>query len=177
MKNKSKLLNVIFRILVMLTFISGMLYIIRFVSLANAPAVMTSDEYLSACRSWTYYFFVYLIMTAACTVLSVLTVIKGGNKLSGAVRTAVLLFAAVSDVLSLKYVTLFRGYEDAVEAARAVDSLGDKGKLFIIMSFIGAMLLFFLVISSVYSLAVSKKHDELDEALGKKHEPQDKQQG
>ena len=49
----NKRLNIIFRILLMLTFIAGMIYLISFVSLANAPAKMTAEEYLSACRRWT----------------------------------------------------------------------------------------------------------------------------
>ena len=161
---KRKGLNIIFRILLMLTFIAGMIYLISFVSLANAPAVMTSDEFLSACRRWTYIFIVYLFMTTASAVLSFI-VMLGSKRLSGIVRTLVILFAAAANFLSIRYIFVFRSYEDAVEAAKAVDSLVDTGTVFIIMSFVGAMLLFFLVITSVYDLAVTQRRDEVTEAL------------
>lgn len=159
---KSKRMTVIFRIVLMLTFIVGMVYIISFVSLANAPATKTSDEFLSACRRWTYVFFGYLGMTVASAALSVIAM-RGANKLTGIIRTAVIVFAAAANILSVRYIAVFRGYEDAVEAAKAVDSLVDTGTVFIIMSFSGAMLLFFLVISSIYDIAVTMKSSEEQE--------------
>ena len=164
---KGKRLNIIFRIVLMLTFIAGMVYLISFVGLAGAPAKMTSEEYLGACRRWTYIFFVYLGMTAASAVLSVL-VLRGGFGLAGIVRTLVIGFAAVANILAIRYIYVFRSYEDAVDAAKAVDSLVDTGTVFIIMSFAGAMLLFFLVITSVYDIVTSSKVDEVEKALEEK---------
>ena len=163
----NKRLNIIFRILLMLTFVAGMIYLISFVSLANAPAKMTAEEYLSACRRWAYVFFVYLGMTLASAVLSVM-VLKGRDKPVGIVRTLVIGFAAVANILAVRYIAVFRGYEDAVDAAKAVDSLVDTGTVFIIMSFAGAMLLFFLVMTSVYDLVTNFRVDELDKALAEK---------
>lgn len=158
---KSKKMTVIFRIVLMLTFIAGMIYLISFVRLASAPAVMTSDEYLAACRRWTYVFFVYMGMTLASAVLSVIA-LKGANKAVGAVRTAVIAFAAVANILAVKYIAAFRGYEDAVDAAKAVDGLVDTGRIFIIMSFTGAMLLFFLMVTSVYDIVTTFKTNEFE---------------
>ena len=164
---KGRRFNIVFRIVLMLTFVAGMIYLIAFVNLAGAPAKMTSDEYLGACRRWTYIFFVYLGMTVASAVLSVLA-LRGANRLSGWVRTAVIGFAAVANILAVRYIYVFRGYEDAVDAAKAVDSLVDTGTVFIIMSFAGAMLLFFLVITSVYDIVTSSKTDEVEKALEEK---------
>ena len=158
---KSKKLTLIFRILLMLTFIAGMIYLISFVRLAGAPAVMTPDEYLAACRRWTNVFFVYMAMTLASAVLSVMA-LRGANKLTGVLRTAVIVFAAVANILAVRYIAAFRGYEDAVEAAKAVDGLVDTGTVFIIMSFSGAMLLFFLMITSVYDIVTTFRTDEFE---------------
>lgn len=158
---KSKKLTLIFRILLMLTFIAGMIYLISFVRLAGAPAVMKSDEYLAACRRWTYVFFVYMGMTLVSAVLSVVAM-RGAGKLIGVMRTAVIGFAAAANILAVRYIAVFRGYDDAVDAAKAVDSLVDTGTVFIIMSFAGAMLLFFLMITSVYDIVTTFKTDEFE---------------
>ena len=164
---KHKRINIVFRIVLMLTFVVGMIYLISFVSLAGAPARMTSDEFLSACRRWTYIFFGYLGMTVASAVLSVIAM-KGAIKPSAILRTGTIAFAAVANILAVRYIAVFRGYEDAVDAAKAVDSLVDTGTVFIIMSFAGAMLLFFLLISSVYDIIVTMKYSEEAETADKK---------
>ncbi|MBR4555242.1 MAG: hypothetical protein IKO27_06560 [Ruminococcus sp.] len=156
--------TVIFRIVVIFTFIMGMIYLISFVGLSQAPARSTKEEFLDSCRSWTNIFFIYMLMCLGSTALSVLN-FRSGSKPAAVVRTAVLAFASVADILAVKYVYVFRGYEDAFEAAKELDSLIDKGSFFIIFSFVGAMLLFFLMISSVYTIIRTARVDEFDKVI------------
>ncbi|MBR6871930.1 MAG: hypothetical protein IKN17_00320 [Ruminococcus sp.] len=159
---KSRRQVIFFRVLLILTFFAGMIYLISFVSLAGAPARMSTEDFLSACHSWTYIFFFYMALCIASAVFSVLELRVSDRKHLAVLRTVVIVFAALSDILAIRYIAVFRGYEDAVEAAKAVDSLVDTGTVFIIMSFAGAMLLFFIMVSSVYHIVRLRRIDEFD---------------
>lgn len=148
---KNKAFVYIFRILIILTFIGGMLYLIAFVRLAQTSVSVSESSFLSACSRWTYYFFVYLGLAAAALLMSVIDLLKLPKPLP-VIRTAVLAFCTLSDILAFRYVRVFRSYDDAVEAAKAIDGLLDKGTTFIILSFVGAMLTFFLMVASIAAL-------------------------
>lgn len=169
---KSKGFNILFRIILILTFVAGMVYLIAFVRLVGAPAEMTEEQFLSACRCWTYIFIVYLFMCVGSSVLSILC-FRSNGKLVSVSRTAVIVFAAVSNLLAMKYIFVFRSYEDAVEAAKAVDDLLEKGTVFIIMSFVGAMLLFFLMVSSVYNIVKISRDDEFNSVIDPAKSPEE----
>ncbi|MBR6101173.1 MAG: hypothetical protein IKP95_01995 [Ruminococcus sp.] len=162
MKNPVPVL--IFRILLILTAIAGMLYLVFFMRLANAPATMTNVEFLSACRLWTYFFVGYLALTGISAVLSGMT-FSATSKLTAIIRTAVLVFALIGNILSIRYISVFRGYEEAYDAADAINQLMRKGTAFIIMSFIGAMLVFFLMITSIYTIATRSSREAVQQKL------------
>ena len=166
---KNKVLVCIFRIILITTFAMGMVYLVLFVRLSTAPATMTETQFLSACRYWTYIYFAYMLLTVGSLVLSIMPFPATG-KPAAILRTGTIAFAAVSNILSIKFVSVFRGYGDAFDAAHAVDDMMRKGEIFVIMSFIGAMLLFFLMISSIYALATLSKEDETEQAAPAKQE-------
>ena len=69
----SKPLIILFRILLIAVFITGMIYLIAFITLIQSPATQTSEQFLAACRRWVYYYFAYTMLCIAATVLSILT--------------------------------------------------------------------------------------------------------
>lgn len=162
---KSKKFTILFRVLVILTFFAGMVYLITFVLLAGVSRNIAPDSFLEQCRRWIYIFFVYMILCICSTVFSVLSVRKAEKKLLGIIRTAVLGAAAVADILAVRYVAVFSGYEDAAEASKALDELNKTGTVFIVLSFVGTMLLFFLFVSSIYYIVTAAKESELDAVL------------
>ncbi|MBR1392229.1 MAG: hypothetical protein IJ561_00175 [Ruminococcus sp.] len=169
---KSRGFNIFFRIVLIVTFFAGMVFLISFIRLVDSPAVMTEEQFLSACRRWTYTFIVYLFLCVGSSVLSILC-FRSNGKIVSIARTAVIVFAAVADLLAMRYIFVFRGYEDAVEAAKAVDDLLDKGTVFIIMSFVGAMLLFFLMVSSVYNIVKISRDDEFNKVVDPTKPPEE----
>ena len=88
---KSKGFNILFRIILILTFVAGMVYLIEFVRLVGAPAEMTEEQFLSACRRWTYIFIVYLFMCVGSSALKK-TSARLGSDLLGTISYRSFLF-------------------------------------------------------------------------------------
>ncbi|MBR6045938.1 MAG: hypothetical protein IKP47_09925 [Ruminococcus sp.] len=159
----SKPLIILFRILLIAVFITGMIYLIAFITLIQSPATQTSEQFLAACRRWVYYYFAYTMLCIAATVLSILT-FPATPKAASITRTALLFYCSVSNLLSVRYAIAFLGYEDSYDAAKKLEDITGS-TVFVIMSFVGAMLTFFLMVSTIYTLATLSSNEGINAVI------------
>lgn len=154
---KSKPIVYIFRITVILAAILGAIYTVKFFILGSNIATLPTEDAFKDLGTWSMIFFIYLIVCCIATVLSVIT-FNATGKVCSVMRTVVLAFAAVADLLAYKYVSVFGSIKKAVEAVDEFQDIEDNGFIMVVLSFLGAVLMVILGITSI--VAIIKKANE-----------------
>ena len=154
---KSKLLVYFFRSTVILACALGIVYVAKFFLLSTEIATVDTEDAYKSLGTWSMMYFLYLIVSCIAAVLSV-AAFKTTGKVCSAVRTAVLLFAAVVNLMAYKYVSIFASIEDSIEALDEFQDIEDNGFTFVMLTFVGAFLLIFTAITSI--VAIVKKSGE-----------------
>lgn len=148
---KNKILFYAFRITVILAFITGVVYAVKFINLITQIGMLYTEYAFDDLSSWSMFFIIYEILCLAALVLSAVTFKFTRPEISTA-RTLVLLFATLSDLFAHKYVTVFSGYTNAVDAIDKFQDIEDEGFITILISILGVAMVLILAISSVVAL-------------------------
>lgn len=148
---KNKVLFYAFRITVILAFITGAVYSAMFIDLITRIGMLYTETAFDSLTRWSMIFVIYELLCLAALVLSAVT-FKFTGMISSVVRTLVLLFALAGDLFAHRYVTVFGGITDAVEALDQFQGIEDNGFVLIAVSVIGAILMFFPAVTSIVAL-------------------------
>lgn len=148
---KKNLLFYVFRITVIITFCTGLIYLVKFFLLISQLPMMSTQDGFESLGSWSMIFFIYELLCLASLVLSAVT-FKLTSVLSSAVRTAVMLFAAGADLFAHRYVSIFSSFDNAIDAVDRFQDIEDSGFGAILCSFAGVVLMLFAAITSVIAL-------------------------
>lgn len=148
---KNKILFYAFRATVILAFIAGAVHAVKFIGLITDIGMLSTVTAFDDLRSWSMFFTVYEVLCIAALVLSSVT-FKFTGMITSVVRTLVLVFAAGSALFAHRYIAVFGGIEDAVDAVDRFQGIEDNGFITIIISILGAALMFILAITSVIAL-------------------------
>lgn len=165
MKEKNGLIGTIFRFLVIAAFILGVVYLIQFIRIGLSDSDIDTDEIQALCGSFSKSYYLYLILTLASFVLSIVCFKKTGPVVS-VFRTICLGISSILIILPIKVVNVLHAisnfdlddldeYDEYYDEVKILSNEDELAK--ILLPLIATVILLILAITSVVNLVKNKK--------------------
>lgn len=164
LENKKSAKVIVFRAILIAAFIVGLLYVIKFITLGVNEDI-DEDEFLKQCGRWANTYYLYLVLSVAGFVMSIIC-FKSTGKAVSVIRTIFLAASSVILLLPIKAMGVFKkasgidfdDMDEVYDMYREVNRLNDDEAITTIAISLCVIVIFFvLFITSIVALVKKPK--------------------